>query len=86
MKFLLLLFLRAYKLALSPYLGQNCRFYPTCSVYTDLAIRRFGVIKGMALATRRLGKCHPWHEGGVDLVPEAETNIDEHVMKMPKLD
>ena len=70
MKTILLFLLRAYKLLLSPFLGQNCRFYPSCSAYADLAIRRHGVLKGSVLAGKRLCKCHPWHEGGVDLVPE----------------
>lgn len=72
MKALLLMLLRAYKLIISPYLGQRCRFYPSCSTYAELAIRRHGVIKGSALASKRLCKCHPWHAGGLDLVPETE--------------
>jgi putative membrane protein insertion efficiency factor len=74
LQFLLLSFLRAYKLVISPFLGQNCRFYPSCSVYADTAIRRHGVVKGSVLAGRRLCKCHPWHPGGVDPVPEIDTN------------
>ena len=70
MKMLLLLLLRAYKLGISPFLGQNCRFYPSCSEYAAEAIREFGALKGGALATRRLCKCHPWHPGGLDPVPE----------------
>ena len=70
MKTLLLLLLRAYKLGISPLLGQNCRFYPSCSEYAAEAIREFGAFKGGALATRRLCKCHPWHPGGLDPVPE----------------
>lgn len=72
MKLLFLFLLRAYKLTISPYLGQHCRFYPSCSVYADIAIRRYGVMKGSVLAGKRLCKCHPWHAGGVDLVPESE--------------
>jgi len=83
---LLLFLLRAYKLAISPYLGQRCRFYPSCSAYAELAIRRHGVIKGSALAGKRLCKCHPWHAGGVDLVPESETACKSHVIRMTKLD
>lgn len=75
---LILLLLRGYKLAISPFLGQNCRFYPSCSVYADIAIRRHGVVKGSVLAGKRLCKCHPWHSGGIDLVPEIETNVDQH--------
>jgi putative membrane protein insertion efficiency factor len=77
MKSLFLFLLRAYKLTISPFLGQNCRFYPSCSAYADIAIRRHGVIKGSVLAGKRLCKCHPWHAGGVDLVPEAKINTEQ---------
>lgn len=77
MKSVLILLLRAYKLTISPYLGQNCRFYPSCSVYAELAIRRHGVLSGSVLAGKRLCKCHPWHAGGVDLVPEIDVNKDQ---------
>jgi len=70
MKTLLLLLLRAYKLGISPVLGQNCRFYPSCSDYAAEAIREHGATKGSMLAARRLCKCHPWHPGGLDPVPE----------------
>ncbi len=63
-------FIKLYQLLLSPILGQNCRFQPTCSHYASQAIDRFGVIKGGYLSLRRLIKCHPFHEGGYDPVPE----------------
>ncbi len=66
---LFLLLLRGYKLGISPFLGQNCRFYPSCSDYAAEAIREHGAVKGSALAARRLCKCHPWHPGGFDPVP-----------------
>jgi len=69
MKTLLLLLLRAYQLGVSPFFGQKCRFYPTCSNYAAEAIRTHGVKKGGLLAAKRMCKCHPWHPGGVDLVP-----------------
>lgn len=69
MKTPLLLLLRAYKLGVSPFLGQNCRFYPSCSDYAADAIRSHGAWKGSLLAGKRLCKCHPWHPGGLDLVP-----------------
>ncbi|MDO8653719.1 MAG: membrane protein insertion efficiency factor YidD [Undibacterium sp.] len=69
MKSLLLLLLRGYKLAISPMLGQNCRFYPSCSEYAAEAIREYGACQGSLLAGKRLCKCHPWHPGGVDNVP-----------------
>ena len=71
MKRLLVLLLRAYQVLLSPMLGQSCRFYPTCSNYAIEAIRVHGAARGSALAARRVCRCHPWNEGGVDLVPPA---------------
>ncbi len=64
-----LLLVRAYQILLSPLLGGRCRFYPSCSAYTGEAIAKYGVIKGAYLGARRLLKCHPFHPGGVDLVP-----------------
>lgn len=65
----LLFLLRIYKLAISPFLGPNCRFYPSCSDYAAQAIREHGPWKGSILAAKRLGRCHPWHPGGLDPVP-----------------
>jgi hypothetical protein len=65
--------LRAYQLILSPLLGANCRFYPSCSSYTIQAIETFGLIKGSYLAVKRISKCHPWHPGGIDEVPTKTT-------------
>jgi uncharacterized protein len=61
--------IRAYQRFLSPLLPPSCRFHPTCSEYTRQAIERHGVIKGIALGTVRLLKCHPFHPGGFDPVP-----------------
>jgi len=61
---------RAYQLLVSPLLGDNCRFQPTCSQYMIGAIDRFGALKGTWLGLRRLSRCHPWHEGGLDPIPE----------------
>ena len=72
MRRLLLGLIRLYQFLLSPFLGQNCRFQPTCSDYALEAIERFGVIKGGYLSLRRLIKCHPFHEGGFDPVPKRE--------------
>lgn len=69
MKALLLLLLRGYKLGVSPFLGQNCRFYPSCSDYAAQAVREHGALCGSVLAAKRVCKCHPWHPGGVDPVP-----------------
>jgi putative membrane protein insertion efficiency factor len=64
-----LFIIRLYRLVLSPWLGDACRFHPSCSHYAEDAIRQHGALKGSWLAIKRLGKCHPWHEGGLDPVP-----------------
>ncbi|PCJ31838.1 MAG: membrane protein insertion efficiency factor YidD [Gammaproteobacteria bacterium] len=74
-KKILILLVRAYQLFISPLLGDNCRFQPTCSRYMIAAIERFGAIKGTWLGLRRLSRCHPWHEGGLDPVPEIKKHI-----------
>ncbi|HET7633196.1 MAG TPA: membrane protein insertion efficiency factor YidD [Burkholderiales bacterium] len=61
--------IRGYQYAISPLLPQSCRFHPTCSAYALEAVRRYGALKGLGLAARRLAKCHPWHPGGIDPVP-----------------
>ena len=63
------LLIRIYQWTVSPFLGQTCRFYPSCSNYALHAIRRFGVLQGGWLTIRRLARCHPWHPGGFDPVP-----------------
>ncbi|PID52556.1 MAG: membrane protein insertion efficiency factor YidD [Candidatus Moraniibacteriota bacterium] len=52
------------------YSERLCRFHPSCSEYTYIAIERFGVIKGMWMGIKRISRCHPWNDGGVDFVPE----------------
>lgn len=69
MKSALLALLRAYRYFLSPWIGNQCRFAPTCSAYAMEAIERFGAWRGCALALRRLARCHPWNAGGWDPVP-----------------
>jgi putative membrane protein insertion efficiency factor len=73
---LLVWILRAYQLVLSPMLGQNCRFYPSCSNYAIEAQRVHGAGRGSLLAARRVWRCHPWTEGGVDPVPPARGEHD----------
>ena len=69
---LFLLLIRCYRLGLSPWLGNQCRFYPSCSAYAEEAVRAHGAWKGLYLTLARLGKCHPWHPGGHDPVPTSK--------------
>ncbi len=62
--------IRFYQIAISPLKPPSCRFYPTCSHYGLEAVKRFGPFKGGWLAVRRITKCHPFHPGGFDPVPE----------------
>ena len=62
--------LKAYRYLLSPLLGNHCRFYPSCSSYALTALETHGTARGSCLAFRRLMRCHPWHPGGFDPVPE----------------
>lgn len=71
MKQLLVWVIRAYQLLLSPWMGQKCRFYPSCSNYALEALHVHGALRGSWLAVRRIGRCHPFHPGGVDPVPPA---------------
>jgi uncharacterized protein len=69
MRKLLIGLIRAYQYLVSPMLGNHCRFYPSCSHYAAEAVQTHGALRGSWLALRRLSRCHPWHEGGVDPVP-----------------
>lgn len=69
---LLILCVRAYQRFLSPLLGANCRYQPTCSHYMVGAIREWGPVRGMWLGLRRIGRCHPWAGHGYDPVPRRE--------------
>lgn len=69
MRWLLVALIRVYQYAISPLLGRSCRFHPTCSEYAIEALQRHGAWKGLGLALRRIGRCHPWHPGGYDPVP-----------------
>jgi uncharacterized protein len=72
MRWIPILILKAYQVALSPLLGNCCRFHPSCSAYWIEAIRAHGTLKGIRLGIVRLSKCHPLHPGGVDPVPGAK--------------
>jgi len=65
---ILLGLLAFYSFAISPLLGRNCRFHPSCSEYARDAVQKYGAFKGVMLALRRLGRCHPWNQGGYDPV------------------
>ena len=62
--------IKFYSWVISPLLGSNCRYSPTCSEYSYIAFERFGVCKGCALTVKRLCRCHPWGGSGYDPVPE----------------
>ncbi|MCP5278478.1 MAG: membrane protein insertion efficiency factor YidD [Thiobacillus sp.] len=66
---LLIALIRLYQLALSPFIGNQCRFTPTCSQYAREAVERHGALRGSWMAIRRVSRCHPFHPGGHDPVP-----------------
>ena len=74
--YILSLPVRAYRLVLSPYVGHGCRYQPTCSVYALDALERHGAVKGVWLALRRIGRCHPMGGHGYDPVPGADPAHD----------
>lgn len=72
MRTIFVFLIQVYQRAVSPFLGSRCRFYPTCSSYAAEAVSTHGVRRGGWLSLQRIGKCHPWHAGGVDPVPDRE--------------
>ncbi len=74
MKYLFIGLIKIYRKYISPMKPPSCRFQPTCSEYGLEAYRRFGVFKGTYLTTKRILKCHPFHPGGFDPVPEKKNN------------
>ncbi len=74
LKKIIQIFIKAYSYALSPFLGRNCRFHPSCSVYAAEAVEQHGAFKGIWLAIKRIGRCHPLYKGDYyDPVPK---NVD----------
>ena len=69
MKTVLIALVRFYRYAISPMLGRNCRFHPTCSEYAIEALKRHGALRGGWMAAKRVGRCHPFNPGGYDPVP-----------------
>lgn len=70
MKYLILLPVRFYQLAISPLLPKSCRYYPTCSAYMITAVQKHGALKGVLMGTARILRCNPLIKGGIDYVPE----------------
>jgi len=76
MRKILIGIIRIYQYGISPYLPPHCRYTPTCSTYAVEAISRFGILRGGWMALKRIGRCHPWHEGGYDPLPGDQ--VDKH--------
>jgi putative membrane protein insertion efficiency factor len=74
MRKLALVPIQFYRYAISPLMASHCRFYPNCSCYAYEAIENHGLLRGGWLAVRRLGRCHPWNDGGFDPVPPAPSS------------
>jgi len=75
---ILIALLRAYRFFVSPWFGQCCRFYPSCSQYALEAVADHGAVRGSWLALRRILRCHPWHPGGIDPVPTLKPKCTHH--------
>lgn len=72
MRRIMIFLIKLYQIILSPFVGQHCRFYPSCSAYSLEAVEKHGAMRGMWLSIKRISRCHPWHEGGIDPVPEPQ--------------
>ncbi|MCG8432446.1 MAG: membrane protein insertion efficiency factor YidD [Gammaproteobacteria bacterium] len=70
MRWFVIRLITVYRYLISPLFGTACRFYPSCSVYAAEAVEKYGIMRGGWLAARRVTRCHPWHPGGVDPVPD----------------
>lgn len=71
------LLVKAYRYTLSPLLGMNCRYQPSCSAYAIEALETHGLLTGLRLAATRISRCHPWGDSGYDPVPAAEPDRDD---------
>ncbi len=81
MRRFLILLIKGYSYLISPFLGNNCRYYPTCSEYTMEAVQKHGVLRGLWLGIKRILRCHPFHSGGVDPVPEPKSKAKGKTVK-----
>ncbi len=70
MRYIIAFFIILYQKLISPFFGSKCRFYPTCSQYSKEAVLQYGVFRGLFLSMKRIIKCHPFHPGGYDPVPQ----------------
>lgn len=82
---LLALPVQGYRLLLSPWLGSQCRFEPTCSRYALQALAQHGALAGGCLAAGRILRCHPWCAGGCDPVPQARPRLFRHLLPQATL-
>lgn len=79
----LLVIVRAYQLMISSFTKPRCRFQPTCSEYARQALEEHGLAQGLWLSAKRLGRCHPLSDGGVDLVPTPQTKMPSRASNKP---
>lgn len=72
--------LKSYRLLLSPFMGNQCRFYPSCSQYTESAIKHYGILKGIFYGLWRILRCNPFHSGGYDPVPRQPSTREKSIL------
>ena len=80
MKYPFLFIIKFYQFFISPWLGRNCRYAPTCSDYAKEALHTHGALKGLFLGTRRILRCHPFRDGGYDPVPKPSSNKVDNLL------